>query len=79
MEDENNKNLDLKAKIYHLILKNMLKYKYLLSKYIWLDTNNIPNLALKKIYKENIEIWYSNSFKQYNYPILADLIVDYKK
>lgn len=44
-----------------------------------LDINNIQNIVFQKIYKEDIKIRYTNSFKQHCYPILAGLIVDYKE
>lgn len=57
----------------------MLQYKYLLSKYSQLDTNNILNITLQEIYKKGIEIWWRNGFKKYRYPIFAGLIRDDKK
>lgn len=47
--------------------------------YKWLDTNNILNIVLQEIYKEGIEIWCINGFKQYYYPIFAFQIVDYEE
>lgn len=51
----------------------MLKYIYLLLKYIQLDTNTIFQILFK------IEIQYFNDFKQCCYYIFAGLIIDYKK
>ena len=31
--------------------------------YSQLDANNILDIALQKIYKEGIEIWFANNFK----------------
>lgn len=44
-----------------------------------LDVNNILDIVLQEIYKESIEICYTNNFKQYCYLIFAGLIIDYKK
>lgn len=69
----------MKAKIYHVALKTMLKYKCASLKCSQLNINNILDIALEKIYKDDIEIWCTNSFKQCCYPICAGFMVDYKK
>lgn len=46
LEDKDNKDKDLKTKIYHLALKIMLQYKCLLLTYNWLNVNNILDIAL---------------------------------
>ncbi len=55
-EDGDNKDKDLKAKIYHLVLQTMLHFKYPSSTCKWLCTNNILDIALQETYKEGIEI-----------------------
>lgn len=35
----------------------MLKYKYFLSKYIWLDNNNILDIIFKQIYKKILKFY----------------------
>lgn len=45
-KDGDNKDKDLKAKIYYLALKTMLQRKYLLSTGNLLDTNNILDIIL---------------------------------
>lgn len=79
LKDKNTKNKDLRIKIYHLALNTILKHKCPSLIYKQFGTNNILNIVLQKTYKEDIEIWYTNSFKQYYYPILAALIIDYEK
>ena len=41
--------------------------------------NIVLDIAFFETYKKGIEIWYSDSFKQHCFPILAGLMVDYKK
>lgn len=77
-EDGNNKNKNLKAKIYHLVLKTMLQRKYLLLTSNRSDTI-ILDIALWDTYKNGIEIRCTNGFKQCCYPIFAGLMVDYKE
>ncbi len=43
-----------------------------------LGTNNILDIAIPKTYKEDVEIRYTNSFKQRYYPIFVALMVDYE-
>ncbi len=79
LEDGDNKDKDLKAKIYHLALKTMLQRKCPSSTCKWLGTNNILDIALQETYKKGIEIRCANNFKRYCYLILATLMVDYKE
>lgn len=79
LKDRDNKNQDLKAKIYYLALKTILQRKCSFSKCSQLDANNVLDIALEETYKEGIKIWCVNSFKQSCYLTLMGLIVDYKK
>lgn len=36
-------------------------------------------MVIIKIYKKDINIWYTNNFKQYYYFVVASLMVNYKK
>lgn len=79
LEDGDNKNKDLKAKISHLTLKTMLQYNYFLSIYKQWSINNIIDIAIQEIYKKAIKIWYDDGIKQHYYHIIAALIIDYKE
>lgn len=44
-----------------------------------LNTNNILDITLLKIYKDKIEIPWVNNFKQCYYPIFVGLMVDHEE
>ena len=78
-KDANNKDKDLKAKIYYMALKTILQRTYpsFLSDELkkW-DTNDI--VALLE-HKDGIELVCANGYKKHFYSVLAGLIVDYKE
>ena len=79
LEDANNKDKDLKTKIYHIALKIILQHPYLSFSLVKLrkrDTNDV--VALFE-HKNRIELVSANSYNRRCYPVLAGLIVDYKK
>ena len=79
LEDGDNKDKDLKAKIYYLALQTMLQYKCLSSTCSQLDANNILDIVLQGTYEDGIEICYANRFKLHCYLILSGLMMDYEE
>lgn len=83
MEDANNKNKNLKAKIYYILaLKTILFYNVFILAFFLLilrkkDIDDV--ITLIKYIKDNIKLVYVDSYKQYCYFILASFIIDYKK
>ena len=75
-KDKDNKDKDLKVKIYHLVLKIILQCKCPSSTYSQLNDNNILNIVFQEIYEEGIKIQCANSFKQCYYLLFMCLIVD---
>ena len=79
LEDANNKDKDLKAKIYHMALKTMLQHTYPNLSSVELrkrDTNNV--VALLK-HKDGIELMCADGYKRCSHPVLASLMIDYKE
>ena len=79
LEDANNKDKNLKARIYHMVLKTMLKC----------ISPSLPSVELRKKYtnvvlvllehKDGIELMCVNGNKRHCYPVLACLMVDYNE
>ena len=79
LEDANNKNKDLKAKIYHMALKTMLQPTYLSLLSVKLRKKDTNNVAILPKYKDGIKLVLADSYKRRCYLVLAGLIVDYEK
>ena len=78
-KDANNKDKDVKAKIYHMALKTMLQRTYPSLPSVELrkrDTNDIEALLE---HKDGIELVCANGYKRRCYPVLADFMVYYKE
>lgn len=75
-EDANNQNIDLKAKIYLMILKTILQHIYPNFYFIDIkkrDTNHVASLLKNK---DSIKLVYVNDNKKSYYLVLAGLMVD---
>lgn len=76
----NNKHRNLKAKIYYLVLRTILKRMYPTHylKYQYKVTQVIK-IALKEYYDDSIEMICANGLKRRCYPVLIGVMIDYKK
>lgn len=80
LEDANNKNKDLKAKIYHIALKTILQYtspSFSSIDFKKKDADDV--IALFKYTKDGIELVCTNDYKRRCYSVLAGLMVDYEE
>lgn len=77
-KDSNNKDKNLKIRVYYLALKIMLKH---ISKLVIFCNRQYKlfKAALIEYYKKGIEIFYANSLKHCCFPILLNVIVDYEE
>ena len=77
-EDTNNKDKDLKAKIYHMALKTMLQRIYPNLSSIDFKKKETP-MILQHCLNINIELVCADSYKRRYYPILVGFMVDYEE
>lgn len=76
LENANNRNNNLKIKIYYIILKTILQHIYLL---LTLRKKNTNNVSILLEYKNNIKLIYINSYKKCYYLIFTGFIINYKR
>lgn len=63
LEDVNNKNKDLKTKIYHIVLKTMLQYSHPSLFFVKLRKSDTNNITVLLKYKNSIELVCVDSYK----------------
>ena len=78
-EDANNKNKDLKAKIYYMALKTILQRIYPSFPYVELRKRDRNDIAALLKHKDGIKLICAKGYKRRYYPVLADFMVDYKE
>ena len=78
LEDTNNKDKNLKAKIYHMALKTMLQCTYSNISFVELKKGNNNDFAALFEYKNGIKQVYADGYKRRCYLILTSFIIDYK-
>lgn len=79
LKNTNKKYKNLKAKIYHIILKTILQHispSFFFVEFKKKDTNDF---AILLEHKNGIELIYVDDYKRCCYPILVGFMVDYKK
>ena len=79
LEDANNKDKDLKAKIYYPALKIILQRIYPSLSFVELRKEDNNNVATLLEHKDGIKLVCADGYKRRCYPILAGLMVDYKE
>lgn len=79
LKDANNKNKDLKIKIYYMVFKTILQNIYPSFFFVDFKKVNSINIVILLKYKDNIELVYTNGYEKHCYFIPINLIVDYKK
>ena len=79
LEDANNKNKDLKAKIYHMALNTMLQHIYPILPSMKSRKRDNNDVAALFEHKNGIELMYADNYKTRCYPVLAGFILEYKK
>ena len=78
-KDENNKEKDLKTKIYPMALKTMLRRTYPNLFSVQLKKGDTNDVAALLEHKDSNELMCADSYKRCCYAVLAGFMVDYKK
>ena len=74
LENANNKNKDLKVKMYYMALKTMLQRTYPSLSSVELGKRDTNNIAILLKHKDSIELVCADGYKRRCYPVLASLM-----
>ena len=77
-ENANNKDKDLKTKIYHMVLKTMLQHTYPSFHYVELGIGDTNDIAALLEHKDGIKLVCVDGYKRRCYPVVASLMMDYE-
>lgn len=78
LEDANNTDKNLKAKIYYMALKTMLQHTYYSLSSLTLRNEDTEDIVALFDYKDGIDLMSTDGYKKLYYPVLADFMIDYK-